>query len=411
MARLDLFSVTFARAVSLDSEYMHTPGAYNAKSRSMLDEYVVADPSPSFLVNRDALGRHCRSVHGVQAEDNPTRITNPRKRVQSACQECRRQKQRCDGRNPCGRCRLRSSECTYSRPDYPPTSQDMSPVRSTQPSLVCYDKGNSIRQWYDHIAGPAEATPVQTTQSSFQSQWTLADDHMISQIPLSSAGPSCHLTPTQTPAHDLSIEPTGKESPSDHSPSPWNSMTETPLDTSRLGSSSSSSKILPLCAESADLEFEIEFPLPSLRGANGGSEATNPLRWKHQLRQCRNTTENGSADSIKSWLPPACLVRTSYDRLHARLSEVIYHGSDTSIRVVLPPRDSLNSFIASYFENFSPLFPILSSADFDADSEHYLLVLSVCTIGVSFLAETQLQILCLMRSLLRKHLDGIVSLS
>lgn len=312
-----------------------------------MDDYVAAKARP---INRDALGRHCRSVHGVQAEDNQVRITNTRKRIQSACQECRRQKQRCDGRNPCGRCRLRSSVCTYSRPAHPPSSQDISPIPSTLPPLVCDDNGPSIRQWYDRMAGPAEPPPAQS------------------------------------------------ESPSDHTPSPWNSMIETPLDVSQPRSSSSSSKMLPWCAEFADLE--IDFLMPS----------TNPPKSNHQLRQCQNTIKQGDDNEpTKSWLPHACLVRTSYDRLHAKLSEVVYHGSDTSIRVMLPSQDSLNSFIESYFENFSPLFPILSKAGFNADREHCLLVLSVCTIGVSFFGETQLQTLCLMRSLLRKHLDGIVS--
>ncbi|KAJ9618341.1 hypothetical protein H2204_013072 [Knufia peltigerae] len=154
--------------------------------------------------------------------------------------------------------------------------------------------------------------------------------------------------------------------------------------------------MLPRCAEFADLE--IDFLMPS----------TNPPKSNHQLRQCQNTIKQGDDNEpTKSWLPHACLVRTSYDRLHAKLSEVVYHGSDTSIRVMLPSQDSLNSFIESYFENFSPLFPILSKAGFNADREHCLLVLSVCTIGVSFFGETQLQTLCLMRSLLRKHLDGL----
>lgn len=70
------------------------------------------------FTSRDALVRHNRTVHGAQAEDNQSRATgsNRRKRVRAACQSCRRQKQRCDGCNPCGRCLLRNSVCDFSTP-------------------------------------------------------------------------------------------------------------------------------------------------------------------------------------------------------------------------------------------------------------------------------------------------------
>lgn len=113
-------------------------------------------------------------------------------------------------------------------------------------------------------------------------------------------------------------------------------------------------------------------------------------------------------------LPATCFLRSSYDRLHASLSEVIMHQSGADVasnKVILPSKESMNLFVESYFENFSPLFPILSSVEFVADMEHYLLVFCVCTIGVSFLADKGLQTLYAMRSLLRKNLDRIVRIT
>lgn len=68
--------------------------------------------------SRDALVRHHKTVHGAQAEDSQPRGTRKirQKRARVACQSCRRQKQRCDGCNPCGRCQLRKSVCDFSTP-------------------------------------------------------------------------------------------------------------------------------------------------------------------------------------------------------------------------------------------------------------------------------------------------------
>lgn len=109
-------------------------------------------------------------------------------------------------------------------------------------------------------------------------------------------------------------------------------------------------------------------------------------------------------------LPPTCFLRKGYDRLRASISEAIDQDLESSPEIYLPNKDSLNTFIEAYFENFSPLFPILPPAGFVADTEHFLLILCVSAIGASFLAETELKALHLMRSLLQKCLDNFVRL-
>lgn len=134
-----------------------------------------------------------------------------------------------------------------------------------------------------------------------------------------------------------------------------------------------------------------------------------PIKPHHMHHRRQNTIESPYVCTYQTKPPAACFLRTSYDRLRASLSEVLHQDADTSPKVLLPTKESLNIFIQSYFENFGPLFPILSLAGFNADMEHPLLVFCVCTIGVSFLAETRLQTLYSMSSLLRKNLDSIVS--
>lgn len=111
----------------------------------------------------------------------------------------------------------------------------------------------------------------------------------------------------------------------------------------------------------------------------------------------------------ESQLPPTCFLQIGYDRLRASVVEAISQDAKSRPEIHLPNRESLNTFIETYFENFSPLFPILSPTSFVADTEHYLLVLCISTIGASFLAELELQTLYVMRSLLQKCLDSLVS--
>lgn len=150
-------------------------------------------------------------------------------------------------------------------------------------------------------------------------------------------------------------------------------------------------------------------PIPSLDVEDRFLETAVIMKPHHGHHRRQNTIESPYACTYKAKLPAACFLRTSYDRLCASLSEVICRDADTSHKVLLPTKESLNIFIESYFENFCPLFPILSLVGFKADMEHPLLVFCVCTIGVSFLAETRLQTLYSMSSLLRKNLDSIVS--
>lgn len=129
----------------------------------------------------------------------------------------------------------------------------------------------------------------------------------------------------------------------------------------------------------------------------------------HEFLICHNTDESIHTGANQLRLPATYLLQTRYDGLHASLGEVVGDDADFATRVSLPTKELLNEFIETYFENFSPLFPILSTSSFIADAEHYLLVLCVCTIGASFLADTKLQTLYLLRSLLRKGLDSLAS--
>ncbi|KAI5917950.1 fungal-specific transcription factor domain-containing protein [Camillea tinctor] len=64
------------------------------------------------------------SASGTAAQENPAEPSNEtpsvplqkRRRVTRACDECRRKKIKCDGKQPCTHCQVYSYECTYDKP-------------------------------------------------------------------------------------------------------------------------------------------------------------------------------------------------------------------------------------------------------------------------------------------------------
>lgn len=53
---------------------------------------------------------------GNNSEDAPVMPIQKRRRVTRACDECRRKKIKCDGKQPCTHCQIYNYECTYNKP-------------------------------------------------------------------------------------------------------------------------------------------------------------------------------------------------------------------------------------------------------------------------------------------------------
>lgn len=188
-------------------------------------------------------------------------------------------------------------------------------------------------------------------------------------------------------AHTFLAGPRIDESPFDQlffQRDPW---LGSPLNISWPSLSPSTSTIFPLNASPS-----IEISLPAVHAGIGNAD-----------------TFPSYTSKSESQLPPTCFLQMSYDRLHASVVEAISQDAKSRPEIHLPNKESLNTFIETYFESFSPLFPILSPTSFVADTDNYLLVLCISTIGASFLAEMELQTLYAMRSLLQKCLDSLVS--
>ncbi|KAF2738758.1 transcriptional activator Mut3p [Polyplosphaeria fusca] len=92
---------------SPDSLDLHNPGSVQADQwdNSVADDTPDAAEHPSPINDDDA--------------DQPQKTTAPmqkRRRVTRACDECRRKKIKCDGKQPCTHCTVYSYECTYDQP-------------------------------------------------------------------------------------------------------------------------------------------------------------------------------------------------------------------------------------------------------------------------------------------------------
>ncbi|KAM5353808.1 hypothetical protein ACJ41O_000458 [Fusarium nematophilum] len=69
-------------------------------------------PSPSASIKSDNEG----DEDGIGQPDAPSQPIQKRRRVTRACDECRRKKIKCDGKQPCTHCSVYSYECTYDKP-------------------------------------------------------------------------------------------------------------------------------------------------------------------------------------------------------------------------------------------------------------------------------------------------------
>ncbi|PWN87302.1 hypothetical protein FA10DRAFT_234468, partial [Acaromyces ingoldii] len=84
----------------------------------------AGSPSPSnqcttcgkYFSRRDALLRH-RSLHVASPSFGGPRSRAATNRIKRACARCSRQKLKCDGQVPCGRCGAKGHPCSY--PDSP----------------------------------------------------------------------------------------------------------------------------------------------------------------------------------------------------------------------------------------------------------------------------------------------------
>ncbi|KAK4448709.1 fungal-specific transcription factor domain-containing protein [Podospora aff. communis PSN243] len=118
---------------------------FNKGKKSCRRHSHSTDKSPVACHNSDSLARH-NAIHQTSA--SPQKIT-PSPRVAKACSFCAKQRLRCDGKEPCGRCHARGLQCIYlprAKRRTPsgkwPAAADPSPTAVDSPGLYRAVRGS-----------------------------------------------------------------------------------------------------------------------------------------------------------------------------------------------------------------------------------------------------------------------------
>ncbi|KAK9355159.1 fungal-specific transcription factor domain-containing protein [Lipomyces doorenjongii] len=154
---------------------------------------------------------------------NPTPIQK-RRRVTRACDECRRKKIKCDGKQPCTHCTVYSYECTYDQPSNRRRNpapfyihqlesrlqQSNAVLQALIPGVDIYKSGFDVPRFLSQLKAKANPALTETASAALQA----ANSQMPTQLPTAtvstsneSATPSPSLTRTTTPQdRDTNIE-------------------------------------------------------------------------------------------------------------------------------------------------------------------------------------------------------------
>ncbi|KAK9373600.1 fungal-specific transcription factor domain-containing protein [Lipomyces chichibuensis] len=162
-------------------------------------------------------------MHGTANPMNPTPIQK-RRRVTRACDECRRKKIKCDGKQPCTHCTVYSYECTYDQPSNRRRNpapfyihqlesrlqQSIAVLQALIPGVDIYKSGFDIPRFLSQLKANANPALTETASAALQA----ANSQMPTKLPTATVStlndtvtPSPSLTNTATPQdRDTNIE-------------------------------------------------------------------------------------------------------------------------------------------------------------------------------------------------------------
>ncbi|KAM3416041.1 hypothetical protein BST61_g9527 [Cercospora zeina] len=101
--------------MSIGANVMYVGQGYGPQSSAAATFHLPSGPSSA---RRHASSQRS-SISMERDEDKPSRRI---KRTRTACEECRKRKQKCDGGEPCQSCEEQHTDCKYR--DVPPTKKD-----------------------------------------------------------------------------------------------------------------------------------------------------------------------------------------------------------------------------------------------------------------------------------------------
>ncbi|CAI7591961.1 unnamed protein product [Penicillium palitans] len=357
-------------------------------------------PAPN-AVSASAESRHYAAIH--QRNHDSKDPTADRRRIAKACKPCNISKVRCDGEQPCQRCRCQNNgtDCYYEhsnkrkRMEFQATTNTSSKEIS-EDSLYqqVEDDGQPARK--KAIVGVPEAPTVQTPIQLSQRHATsmplegMSDNGLFGGTPSTIHDGSQHFNAEGTGLENFwdsdldinffpslfdlntvtegpdSLWPVPKES---EGLAPRNLGPPTPLTPAAVAEMYSRSRSPSL--EGEDIEPRHYRP--------GAVDSDAPLSFPDMEHI---STEEVDEENL-AHVPEVS--NTVVDQM-AQLALTIETSSNFArfVEFRIPPAPVMNAWVQLYFEHFHPVFPFLHKPSFGTSDTHWLLIFAVSAIGAQF---------------------------
>jgi hypothetical protein len=338
-------------------------------------------------MSRDVLKRHL-SMHPRYAPQSDLASDSERHllpRARQACRECARSKLRCNGGNPCERCRKRRCSCVYNQ---------RTCEKSTSEQAIGSGRATSNPVAEERSMDPnlgfvvMDEMPIQPGSSDWAtenptSSWPLDDHPTPSAFDMGGLlfNPSLSLLDWDTIAtsfdvYDLDSLQTGKE-PRESGAGNVEDAQATLNSTQRHNSMASTSETT---MEQTDQNVSCSDSTPS-------SADSWFMKWTP------GTNENLVSFPDMSNVQPEILEyedfghvdafdQRTYDDLNVYLGRCTLGQTFRAFQhSVLPPIEVMNCFVQLYFEKFHPSFPLLHKPSFNTSTKPSILALAVAATG------------------------------
>ncbi|KAK9459915.1 fungal-specific transcription factor domain-containing protein [Lipomyces oligophaga] len=364
-------------------------------------EHEVEDPS--FVENSELSTRGSKATNGTspQTRSNAAAPIQKRRRVTRACDECRRKKIKCDGKQPCTHCTVYSYDCTYDQPSNrrrnpAPFYISQLESRLQQSNTVLQALLPGVDIFSNGFDVPRFLTQIKTTSSSALREVAAAGRLAANaQVPsLDPASAATASSATQLVSATPSAQTKSSESPASNSDSPSSN-----IPTGTDADASMESMVVSLGRLDVDETGHLDYV-----GHSSGRAFLQHLRARFL---------NNHPDAIPAHIPKLNQFYYSPQSASPETpllsgdspSEYHYYQQVTEFKIILPPQDVAErlistvwsqAFIVMWFSH-RPTFDRRLEELYSADPDDYTpqqvnflpLVYCYLAVGVLFSSESR----------------------
>ncbi|KAI9041369.1 Zn(II)2Cys6 transcription factor [Aspergillus affinis] len=330
-----------------------------------------------FPETRDSLKRHV-ITHGPSAvRSYAATASQEAKRVSRACVKCTKSKQRCNGQQPCDRCRKKRSICEYSMPSSGRSvrGEETQSLSHQSPPPAEIDLAQAEAYQQGTVAHTGSLVPPDVSQT------TELMDYIFNPFPFMALD-NVDLSLAGFPApFFLDSNPHSAGFPNEHLHSlSYGTPNIASFDDGTRYSNGEHFSGTPMFADPNSL------PTNSQSMATTKETAILPAEHNQQKSSTSNIPESTSDEQEILATEDFCHVeRVSEDAYNAILNFYREHCQKSNTPQLTPPSiQVVNTFIQLYFEHFHPVMPIIHRASFKPTSEKWILVAAIASVGCQY---------------------------